>query len=63
MAVLEYSKGPDQTADTIDAVESILFDMNTGAWECKFNRRFWLDQKMWAWLDEALRLHGYPVIF
>jgi len=60
MTVWEYPRGTDQTANTIDAVEGLLFDMDTGAWECESNRGFWLDQKMRIWLDEALRVHGYP---
>jgi len=61
MTVWEYVRGADQTASTVDAVEGLLFDMDTGAWECESNRRFWLDQKMRRWLDEALRVHGYPM--
>jgi hypothetical protein len=62
MSVWEYSKGySGQTADTIDTVEDLLYDMNTGAWECESNRRFWLEQRMRVWLDIALFQHGYSV--
>jgi hypothetical protein len=35
MSVWVFPNGPDQTAETIHTVEGLLYDMNTGAWECE----------------------------